>query len=330
MYFLQFFFTISKVIFISLTQLKKSNAWAKHYLKELEFTYNGKFEPAIISKIARYQSIQLHFVANVFSGLYGRKNTNQEQLKNLQYFITTVLYDAFFDEDKLAEARINELFYHPEKAVPTQFSERVFIAMHLALLKQVADKGAYWNTIHNLHLAQQDSAKQFNTTTSKEEILAITIRKGGYSLLICRHYLQDPIHENIDQCWYALGGLIQMTNDLYDTYKDTESGIRTFANEAKQISTIQHIYETQKQQFKQLVIKLPFNYHQKIVFSIHMSVIAAFGDIAIQQLKGITTNSGTLPNFKEIPRKLLIIDMELVINKYRLIKYAYKNGKLWT
>jgi hypothetical protein len=36
-----------------------------------------------------------------------------------------------------------------------------------------------------------------------------------------------------------------------------------------------------------------------------------------------------LPNFNEIPRKSLIIDMELAFNKYRLIKYAYKNGKLW-
>ena len=329
MYFLQFIATISKLIIISLTQLKKSETWAKHYLKQLELNYNGQFDPAIISKVAKYQSIQLHFVANAFSGLFKRKNNKQEQLRNLQYFLTTVLYDALIDESKLEEDRLNEMFYRPAQAKPVNFEERVLIAMHLELLNQVPDQNKYWSIIEKVHLAQKDSAKQFLALTSKDEIIDITKRKGGYSLVMCRHYLIDPIHETIDDCWYKLGGLIQMTNDLYDTYKDTNSGIRTFANEAPTITEIISTYSIQKTLLKESIAKLPVSNYYKKKLSIQLAIIPAFGDIAIQQLKGIQSNSATLPNFKDVPRKALIIDMELFTNKFKLIKYAYKNGKLW-
>jgi hypothetical protein len=116
---------------------------------------------------------------------------------------------------------------------------------------------------------------------------------------------------------------------LYDTFKDTKEGIHTFANSQQQIENIGMAYAAQKKLFKASITKLPVSNSIKQRFAIKTSIIPAFGDIAMNQLKGIASNSSTLPNFNEIPRKSLIIDMELASNKYRLIKYAYKNGKLW-
>ena len=329
MYFLRYILSISKLIYISLSKLRESETWGKTYLNSLEFTYQGKFEPSLINKVSKYQSIQLHFVANAFSGLFNRKNNKLEVERNIQYFLMTVLYDELIDENKLEESRLNEMFYQPEKATPHNFKERVLIAMHLKLLEQVTDKENYWDTIEKVHLAQKDSAKQFKTETSIEDIVDITKRKGGYSLLMCRHYLVDPKNEMIDQCWFHLGGLIQMTNDLYDTYKDTQAGIHTFANKSNSLKLIVATYEAQKKLLKTSIQQLPVSNKIKAAFCRNIAVIPAFGDIAIQQLKRIATNSSTLPNFNEIPRKSLIIDMELSANKYLLLKYAYKNGKLW-
>ncbi len=329
MYFLQYILAISKLVYISLTRLKQSETWGKAYLHELEVKYNGKFETSLISKVAKYQSIQLHYVANAFSGLFERMNNKNEVERNIQYFLMTVLYDELIDENKLEESRLNEMFYHPQKAEPHNFKERVLLAMHLELLSKIANEKSYWDTIEKVHLAQKDSAKQFNEVTSFEEIMDITKRKGGYSLLMCRHYLTDPIDEKIDECWYHLGGLIQMTNDLYDTYKDTKAGIYTFANKSESINTIEAAYNSQKELLKNSIIHLPISPKNKESFSLNISIIPAFGDIAIQQLKGIALHSTAMPNFNKIPRKSLIIDMELSVNKYRLLKYAYKNGKLW-
>lgn len=330
MYFLQFISTIWKLIIISFTRLKQSEKWGINYLKALEIKYNGKFEPALIKKVARYQSIQLHYVANTFSGLNNRKNNQAEIERNIQYFLMTVLYDELTDDQKMEDQRVYEISYHPEQVNPTNFKERVLLAMHLGLIKQVSNEKEYWEVVKKVHLAQKDSAKQFDAQISIENLIDITKRKGGYSLLMCRHYLIDPIDENIDQCWYTLGGLIQMTNDLYDTYKDTKEGIYTFANTQNDIANIERIYEQQKELFKKSINALPVNNSIKQKFAIKTSIIPAFGDIAISQLKELQTNSSSLPNFNQIPRKLLIIDMEKTINKYRLIKYAYKNGKLWT
>jgi len=111
--------------------------------------------------------------------------------------------------------------------------------------------------------------------------------------------------------------------------KDTQEGIHTFANLQQHIENIEMIYASQKILLKKSIEKLPVSKFAKQLFSIKTAIIPAFGDIAINQLKGIPINSSSLPNFNEIPRKSLIIDMELAFNKYRLIKYAYKNGKLW-
>jgi hypothetical protein len=329
MYFLQFIGSISKLIYIALTQLKKTESWGKQYLQQLEKTYEGEFEPALIAKVAKYQSIQLHFVANTFSSLFKRKNNKAEIQRNIQYFLMTVLYDELTDDQQMDEKRVFEISYHPAQVNPENFKERVLIAMHLALISQVPDENAYWEIVKQVHLAQKDSAKQFNAHTTLAEIIDITQRKGGHSLVMCRHYLIDPPHKYIDECWYQLGGLIQMTNDLYDTFKDTQEGIHTFANLQQHIENIEMIYASQKILLKKSIEKLPVSNYAKQLFSIKTAIIPAFGDIAINQLKGIPLNSSSLPNFNEIPRKSLIIDMELAFNKYRLIKYAYKNGKLW-
>ena len=91
MYFLQFIGSISKLIYITLTQLKKTESWGKQYLQQLEKTYAGEFEPALIAKVAKYQSIQLHFVANTFSSLFNRKNNKFRVICKLTFFRTLML-----------------------------------------------------------------------------------------------------------------------------------------------------------------------------------------------------------------------------------------------
>jgi hypothetical protein len=329
MYFLKFISTYCKLIYTSVTQLKQTEKWGTEYLKTLEIKYHGEFDPVLIKKVAKYQSIQLHFVANAFSGIFNRKNNKEESLRNIQYFLMTVLYDELTDELKVDEQRVYDISYHPEKVTPTNFKERVLLAIHLNLISQVQHEKTYWEVIKQVHLAQKDSAKQFNENISIDTLLDITKRKGGYSLLMCRHYLIDPFNQQIDDCWYHLGGLIQMTNDLYDTYKDTQDGIHTFANVEKDIAKMEMFYVQQKKLLKNSINELPVNNISKQQLALKLSLIPAFGDIAINQLKLLQTNSTSLPNFKEIPRKSLIIDMEKMINKIRLIKYAYKNGKLW-
>jgi hypothetical protein len=329
MYFLNFIYFIARIVISALTKLKSTEQWGKKYLYELEEKFGGQFDNAVVEKVAKYQSIQLHFVANNFSKLNGRLNNEIEKERNILFFLMSVLYDEIIDDQKMNEDALDLLFNHPENAKPANFNEQILVYIHQRLLNEVDDKKSYWESLKNTHQAQKDSKKQFDATTPIDAIIDITKRKGGYTLLMCRHYIDEPSNKNMDECWYILGGLIQMTNDLYDTYKDTLNGINTFATKIKTIEVINSIYQEQAVLLFEKINLLPFNNKKKMEFAINMSIIPAFGHIAINQLKQLQSNSNTLPNFNEVNRKALIIDMEKNINIIRLIRYSYKFGKLW-
>lgn len=329
MYPIYYLYFISKFIFNSLIELKSRARWGEKYLQDLALKFNGKFEEHVIKKVSKYQSIQLHFVANSFSKLNGRINSAAEAERNILFFLMSVLYDEIIDNQLMDEAELNQLFLNPSAANPSNFNERVLIFIHQELINQVDDKESYWKTLQLTHRAQLDSKKQFDPSITRDQILDITKRKGGYTLLMCRHYLKDPSNLATDDCWYTLGGLIQMTNDLYDTYKDNQEGIHTFANQFKELASINEMYTNQMNEFNSSIRNLPYSQRKKMEFAINMSLIPAFGFVAINQLKQLTSNSKTLPNFSDVKRKDLIIDMEKMGNIMRLIKYSYKYGKLW-
>ena len=310
MYPFYFIYYSIRILYIAFIQLKISERRALLNLMELEQTLDGKFDAAVIKKVARYQSIQLHFVANNFSKLNNRLNNKAEAKRNLLFFLMSVLYDEIIDENKMDEASINQLLLQPEIAKPTQFNELALIYIHQQLLNEVEDKESYLDALYKTHDVQKESKKQFNASTPIEDILRITLQKGGYTLLMCRHYISTPSNQLVDDCWYHLGGLIQMTNDLFDTYKDTQAGIYTFANKIKKIDVIIEMFNQQVTNFNTSINLMPYNKFKKIEFAINLALIPSFGYIAIKQLEKLKSSDNTLPNFKKVDRKHLIVDME--------------------
>ncbi|MGI9138985.1 MAG: hypothetical protein ACR2IM_08095, partial [Sediminibacterium sp.] len=219
---------------------------------------------------------------------------------------------------------LNEMFQHPEKANPKSFSETVLLNTHLKLLSQVQDKEAYQKVLNEVHQAQIESLQQFNNNISLKNIINITERKGGFSLLMCRHYIKLKASQNLDNCWYQLGGMIQMTNDLYDIYKDTVAGIHTFANTQNTYENILENYEDQVNKFIESIHQLHYNKADKLKLQIKLSLITALGYIALENLKILQGKNKELLPFKSYPRKDLIIDMEKIKNIIKMFKYSYQ------
>ena len=255
----------------------------------------------------------------------------KEKERNLLYFIMVSVYDDFFDDKTLTLEQIDSIFYHPETFTPQTFFEKVFIYTHTALLNDVADKAQYFKDFEGLHIAQKDSLEQFNPNVTDEALLSITTRKGGYCLLMCRHYLDTPYLPEADASWYALGGVIQLTNDLYDIYKDMQEGIITLAVRAKQYESIYALYHKHAAALNETIRQLPVDQTRKMDLSIILNVIAAFGYVALDNLKRLqanNSNNSILPAFDALPRKELIIDMEKNSNRFILLKFTYQNARL--
>ena len=161
-----------------------------------------------------------------------------------------------------------------------------------------------------------------------ETLLSITTRKGGFCLLMCRHYLDTPYLPEADASWYALGGVIQLTNDLYDIYKDLQEEIITLAIRAKQHEAIYVLYHKHAQALNETIRKLPVTQSRKMDLSIILNVIAAFGYVALDNLKRLQADNTCLPAFETLARKELIIDMEKNANRFKLLKFTYQNANL--
>jgi len=328
MYLFSFIKSIGSLTLKTFLGLKQSEKWARSYLYTVEEKFNGKFDKKTLEKIVKRYSIQQHFINDSFSSLFGRNNVEKEKERNLLYFIMVSVYDDFFDDKTLTIDQIDSIFYHSETFSPQTFFEKVFIYTHTYLLNDVADKAQYFKDFEGLHIAQKDSLEQFNTNVTDEALLSITTRKGGYCLLMCRHYLDTPYLPEADASWYALGGVIQLTNDLYDIYKDMQEGIITLAVRAKQYEAIYALYHSHAAALNETIRQLPVTKNRKSDLSIILNVIAAFGYVALDNLKRLQANNSILPAFKTLARKELIIDMEKNTNRFKLLKFTYQNANL--
>ncbi len=304
--------------------LSKSAKETYKIIGELENKYKGVFDKSAIKKAVRFQGVQQVFINDPFANLMGRDTNHFERTSNKYYFLLTGLYDDIIDQKLISETALDQLFDDPINTKATIFETKILVDIHLNLLKRVKNIDEYKATLSNVHQAQKDSLKQFDQNISKEEIVDITLRKGGYSLLMCRHYIDLPISNELNEAWYQLGGIIQITNDLYDIHKDLQEGICTLPNSIKKVEDIDLMYRNLVTQFFKYLSNLPFNQHKIKILKIKLSFIPAFGFIAIKNLWKIHHDYKGLPDLKNIPRKDLIIDMEKPINRFKLIQEAYK------
>lgn len=136
-----------------------------------------------------------------------------------------------------------------------------------------------------------------------------------------------PYLPEADATWYALGGVIQLTNDLYDIYKDMQEGIITLAIRARQHEVIYALFHKHAQALNESIRKLPVTNSHKSDLSIILNVIAAFGYVALDNLARLQGNKA-LPAFETLARKELIIDMEKNANRFKLLKFTFQNAGL--
>ena len=324
----KFVFRASQVVLRTVWKLNTTKKKGATLLSQLENEFNGQFEKQAFNKASKFQSIQQLLINDPFCELAGRLSTKEESLLNQYYFALTGVYDDIIDQNSsIGIARLDTLLNHPDQKITTQFNERILVGTYQYLLKHVQDPLSYQNIIHSIHQAQKDSLQQFNPQITPAQIIDITQRKGGFSLLMCRYHLNLPQSNALNECWYHLGGVIQMTNDLFDIYKDLQEGIVTFCNKQRNLKEISDIYHQQIQLFYTSLSNLPFEVKKKHTLQIKLSFIPAFGMIALENLRKIKGSLDQLPDFTQLERKALIIDMEKPINIYKLLYYAYKLNK---
>jgi hypothetical protein len=328
MYFISFCSILTRVASYILLQRRKETRHAYEVIAALEAQFNGSFDAPTRKKIAASHGVYNPLVIDAFCSMHGRMSNEHERKKLVYYFTCSSLLDNFFDRGELTSEQVNEICFRTTAYKATTFDEKAFIHCHSYLLDHIEDKAGYLQVLEAEIKAQEASMRQFRKDIPAGDIEAIMKAKGGNAVLLCRYYLDLPATEAEDRCWYQLGVIIQLNNDLYDIYKDINDGIETLATRCTNAVAMEQYVQHQVSLMKQLVDELPVSLAAKQRFSVCVAGVCASGRVAVDQLKRLQGKEDHLPGFNQFERKQLIVDMEKPGNILRWLKYAYRYGRI--
>jgi hypothetical protein len=335
-YFFRFWYRVIKTAFYIIFNRKRETRRAYALLDEIEMQYGGQFAPATRRKIAISYGIYTPMICDAFTALHGRRTLESERFRYIHYFVCSSLFDDFTDTIALPEEALLALSFDPLAFAPRTFDEAVFRSSHLLLQAFVRERAEYEKVTRTLFRAQWDSKKQArvsagspaDTRLSDEEVRSITFSKGGNSVLLCSYYLELPSSGAERECWYRIGTIIQLTNDLFDIYKDIQDHIDTLPTRMTDVRAFQAFFGEQIRGMQALIHTLPVPEARKAPFRLAMAGIYAFGLIALDQLRQLQGDAPALPPLGTLPRSALIIDMEKGRNLGKWLRYTYHHARL--
>ena len=328
MYFIRFLFTTLYFGIRVLLVRWRAEKQAVALLRDLEQRLNGRFDQATFRKVAKSHPIYLSIVNDAFTGLHGRTTTVAEQERCVLYFICSSLFDNFFDEHSRTDDEIYAMTFAPDTYVPKDFDDRAAKYAHTRLLNEVKDKQGYLEVLMHEYKGQMISREQFDPAITNERIQEICFYKCGNATLLCKYYLDVDASEAETAIWYRLGAFIQLCDDLFDIYFDVPAGINTLATRCTNAYEMETFFLGLIKDMQERIRAIPVSKARREKFAIAMAGIYSLGLVAIEQLKKLQGDAPQLPQFANLPRKTMIVDMERFGNMWRWFKFVYKYGKL--
>ena len=329
MYFVRFGAGICYQLYQVMSVRRQEEKWATNYLRRLESFFGGHLDPVSFRKTVNSYSIYIPMICDAFMGLRGKKTSAEEKERILLYFVCSTLFDDFCDKRELLPTQLEAIAAGDGQYQATRVEERMFIHANLTLRDFVPDKSYYDEVVRAVIQAQIDSDKQFDPAISQEELTRITLGKGGYSVLLCHFYFDTPACAIEQACWYRLGGIIQLTNDLFDIHKDLEQGSVTLPNRMVNAYEFSDYFMEEVTAIEKAIAMLPYDTSKRQDFLSGVMSICSFGSLALHRLRELQGQKECLPNLRQLPRKALVVDMEQATNIWYCIKFTFRKTKAW-
>lgn len=322
---LQFGGSVAARVWKIMRERKKEAPRAEALLQQLEARFGARMPEDARRKVIVSYSIYQPMIIDAFTALRGRQSTVEEKERLIQYFICSGAFDDFVDRDELSPEALDAISFAPEKFQPVRIEEKMFLHGHLELREYVRDRIAYDQAARGLFQAQVESGRQSRPgPMSEEDLLRITLEKGGYAVLLCHFYLDHDATDAERQCWYRIGGIIQLTNDLFDVWKDLQHNVQTLPNRMKDAHAFHAFLAKQVDEMMHIIMGMPLPESRKRAFLLNMMAICSFSDMAVAQLRRIQGNAPQLPDLAGLPRKALIVDMEKPANIWHCMRFTFR------
>lgn len=290
---------------------------------------DGSLDEADLKKLRGYYGLAVPAVlGEAFAALRGKKVTASERLCSTAQGAMTGLGDDFFDRQRLSDAGVKALVEDPGAQNGNTASEKLFLRFYTTALSLAPDPTAMQQQLLKVFHAQLMSKQQKKGGLNYEVIKDITLRKGAESVLFYRTAFGHPMEKGEEKALYALGGLMQLSNDIFDVYPDLQDNVDTL------VTTTKHIHELRSLYLALLQIGQAAAYRSgypaaNVKRFLDILSIGIFSRclVCLDQLEKNEKRSGN--EFKPLlyKRKDLVCDMDTALNKWRSVKYHIKYSK---
>lgn len=263
-----------------------------------------------------------HFFGELLSMVRGTKMTKAEMGRFVLLSSCAPVFDDFFEKDS-DYSSIRELMHHPDMNNAKSDTEKLAAFFFSDLLSDIKNKEELLEAADQLFDAQLKSKTQSNTKLSNDELLKISINKGGYSGLMYGLLLDHKPGKRYLKLAFDLGSYGQLMDDIFDLYDDATQGIRTFVNQADSVKEIRMILEEHEQKVLDLINNMHLLRKDKESFERVLIVFSSIIEIALRQYEQIEEDKNLAPkNCLEINREYWIIDMEKAPNIWKLFNFS--------
>ena len=295
------------------------------YLHQLETKYNGRFKDEQKQKICNYYGLFItSFLCSSYKKLQGKKLSEAERKRATLFGILTPVGDDLFDEDKLDIDSIRSITFEPETYKAITFTAQVAKEIQTFLLQDVPHKEAYLQAASDVLDIQIETVKQTNPAISQQELEYITYNKGAVSVIIYHQCLDEVADDKMKEVLFLTGSLYQLGNDIFDLYKDVRDNIYTLVNTCDDYQAFQKTFMERIQQQNRKIMEFPYAEKNKKEFCFVMNTINARSLVALDQFMHMQKKAGKKPDWWQLQRRDMIVDMEKPRNFLKWLYYAYK------
>ncbi len=293
--------------------------WLKKQVKQIEEDNNAQLPD--YHKRFRFYTIGIGtLLVSWLETLHNQRFTKKQREIALLFCGLTPLFDDLFDDMQYAK---EEIYGLTEKKIQRgNLHEKICIGLfeQIEQRNRLSNWAAVFQKVVDYQLI---SEKQFDQNITRDEIIDITFGKGGYSLLF---YLEAILPNGYTPeeaaVFFQMGGVIQLTDDIFDIHKDYTDGILTVATTAQDMNVLRRYYDAEVHKNIAQFEALPFSKRNIDAFLLQYRLIIGRGWVALDQLQALQRESNGVFDVKNYTRKQLICDMELLKNIKKSLAYT--------
>jgi hypothetical protein len=249
------------------------------------------------------------------------KKLSPQQIEAASLFCgITPLMDDLMDEDNYSDAEIRRLV---QKEFPRNtVAERVCVGLFDDLSERSGDIRSQPVFKEALDFQLKSRLQAGADRLSKNDLEEITLKKGGYSFLLALQVIAPDLLDDkrIEAAVFHLGASVQLTNDIYDIYKDRESGLQTLLTTTENMTAFCAYFEKYITETQTLIQDLPYTTRRKNILLYQYNALVSFARVALEQLVSNQKASSNVFKLQEYTRAQLVCDMHRWENQKKVLR----------